>query len=200
VTDTVLWYATRGAGIVSLVLFTVVVALGVLSAIRWQTRAWPRFMTAGLHRNLALLSVVFLVIHIVTAVVDPFTALGPLTALVPFSSPYRRLWLGLGVVAFDLLLAIVVTSLIRVRLGQRIWRAVHWLAYAAWPVALLHGIGTGSDAAALWMRAIDAGCVMVVVGAAIWRLSVERAALQPPPAAPAWLGSSQPRIDPRLEP
>jgi sulfoxide reductase heme-binding subunit YedZ len=200
VTDTVLWYATRGAGIVSLILFTVVVALGVLSAIRWQTRAWPRFMTAGLHRNLALLSVVFLVIHIVTAVVDPFTSLGPLAALVPFSSPYRRLWLGLGVVALDLLLAIVATSLIRARLGHRTWRAIHWLAYAAWPVALLHGLGTGSDSAALWMRVVDAGCVMVVVGAAIWRLSIEREALQRPPAAPAWLGSPRPRSDPRLEP
>lgn len=190
--DTVLWYATRGAGIVSLLLFTAVVALGVLTAIRWQTRSWPRFLTAGLHRNLALLSVAFLVVHIVTAVVDPYTSLGPLAALVPFSSAYRRLWLGLGVVALDLLLALVATSLIRARLGHRTWRAIHWLAYAAWPIALLHGLGTGSDTAALWMRVLDAVCVAVVVGAAAWRLTIDRAALRRPPAAPAWLGSPGP--------
>ncbi|HEX8940572.1 MAG TPA: ferric reductase-like transmembrane domain-containing protein [Candidatus Limnocylindrales bacterium] len=188
--DTVLWYATRGAGIVSLLLFTAVVVLGILQTLRWQTASWPRFLTAGLHRNLALLSVAFLAVHIVTAVVDPYTALGPLAALVPFSSPYRRLWLGLGVVAFDLLLALVLTSLVRVRLGHRAWRAVHWLAYAAWPVALLHGAGTGSDTGALWMRLLDATCVVLVVGATTMRLTFERQALDRPPAAPAWVGST----------
>src|SRR6266480_5771930 len=96
--DTILWYATRGAGVVSLILLTGVVVLGIVSAMRWQTAAWPRFLTTGLHRNLALATLVFLAIHIVTAVVDPFTALGWQAAVIPFSSSYRRLWLGLGVV------------------------------------------------------------------------------------------------------
>ncbi len=188
-TDTVLWYATRGAGIVSLLLLTGVVTLGVLAATRWQIPRWPRFLTAGLHRNLALLSVVFLAVHVVTAVVDPYTSLGALAALVPFSSPYRRLWLGLGAVAFDLLLALVVTSLLRARVGQRAWRAVHWLAYAAWPVALAHGVGTGSDSGALWMRLLDLGCLAIVIGAVALRVSIQRPALVRPPAARAWLGS-----------
>lgn len=186
---TVLWYATRGAGVVSLLLFTAVVVLGILTSLRWRTRSWPTFLTAGLHRNLALLSVVFLAIHIVTAVVDPFTALGTL-ALIPFGSPYRRFWLGLGAVAFDLLLAIVVTSLIRARMGQRLWKSIHWLAYAAWPIALVHGIGTGSDTSTMWMRAIDAASVMVVAGAVTLRVLVGGSALERPDPAPAWLGSS----------
>src|SRR6202165_2506256 len=118
VTDTVLWYTTRGAGAVSLVLLSAVVVLGVLSSLRFQSPSWPRFLTTGLHRNVALMTVVFLALHIVTAVVDPFTHLGWLPALIPFSSYYRTLWLGLGTIAFELLLAIVATSLIRGFIGH----------------------------------------------------------------------------------
>jgi NADH:ubiquinone oxidoreductase subunit F (NADH-binding) len=165
-----LWYSTRGAGVVSLVLFTLVVVLGILTASRWQTRNWPRFVTAGLHRSLALSSLIFLVIHIVTAVVDPFTNLGWSAAFIPFSSAYRPIALGLGSVALYLLIALIATSLVRDRIGIRTWRAVHWAAYAFWPVALVHGIGTGSDAAAVWMRAINGACISAVAAAAAWRL------------------------------
>ena len=79
----ILWFATRGAGIVALLLFTGVVLLGVLGAGRWQRPGWPRALTSGLHRNVALLSLVFLGLHIATAILDPFTALGPIAALVP---------------------------------------------------------------------------------------------------------------------
>src|SRR5436305_4880394 len=143
--NSVLWYATRGAGAVSMILLTGVVVLGVLSTLRVQSDGWPRFLTTGLHRNLALMTLVFLALHIVTAVVDPFTNLGWTAALVPFASYYRTFWLGLGVIAFDLLLAIVLTSLVRGVLGHRAWRAIHWLTYAAWPVGLVHGLGTGTD-------------------------------------------------------
>src|ERR1700687_657989 len=130
-TDTLLWYTTRGAGAGSLVLLSAVVVLGVLSSLRFQSESWPRFLTTGLHRNVALMTVVFLGLHIITAVVDPFTHLGWLAAVVPFSPYYRTLWLGLGTVAFDLLLAIVVTSLLRGYIGHAAWRAIHWLGYGS---------------------------------------------------------------------
>jgi methionine sulfoxide reductase heme-binding subunit len=174
VTESVLWFATRGAGIVSLIMLTGVVCLGVLTSVRWQAESWPRFLTAQLHRNLSLLAIVFLALHIATAVVDPYTSLGWVTAVIPFSSPYRRLWLGLGVIAFDLLLAMIVTSLLRSRIGVRAWRAVHWAAYLAWPVALVHGYGTGSDVSAPWMLAIDALCLAAAIGAVSWRLVAGR--------------------------
>ncbi len=155
----ILWFATRGAGIVSLLLLTGVMYLGILVTLRWQSAAWPRFATTAFHRNLALLSVAFLAIHVVTAVLDPFVNLGVLAALVPFASGYRPVWVALGVVALDIDLALLVTSLYRNRIGPKAWRAIHWLAYAAWPIAFLHGIGTGTDAAAPWMLAIDAGCL-----------------------------------------
>jgi sulfoxide reductase heme-binding subunit YedZ len=173
-TDQILWLAARGAGIVSLLLFTAVVCLGVLTVVRWQSPSWPRFLSVGLHRNLALMSVVFLALHIVSAIVDPYTSLGLVAAAIPFASSYRPLWVGLGVIAFDLLLALVVSSLLRARLGQRAWRAIHWLAYAAWPFALAHGFGAGSDGSAAWMLAIQAACLAAVGGAVAWRVIAGR--------------------------
>ena len=169
--DSILWYAARGAGIVSLVLLTGVLVLGIVSAMRWQSASWPRFLTTGFHRNLALTTLVFLAIHIGTAVLDPFTALGWNAALIPFSSSYRRIWLGLGVVALYLMLAIIVTSLLRPRFGYRAWRAIHWLTYAMWPLALIHTIGTGTDPRFAWMLAVEVVCVGGVLAAIAWRWS-----------------------------
>jgi len=171
VSNTVLWYATRGAGAVTLILLTTVVILGILSTLRVQSTAWPAFLTTGLHRNLALMTMVFLALHIVTAVVDPFTNLGWAAAVIPFSSYYRTFWLGLGAIAFELLLAIVATSLVRGALGHGAWRAIHWLTYAAWPVAVLHGVGTGSDTWSAWMLAITAACIASVGVAVVLRLT-----------------------------
>jgi methionine sulfoxide reductase heme-binding subunit len=169
VNNTVLWYTTRGAGAVSLVLLSAVVVLGILSVLRVQSTGWPRFLTVGLHRNLALMTLVFLTLHIVTAVVDPFTHLGWLAAVVPFSSYYRTFWLGLGTIAFELLLAIVLTSLVRGFIGQAAWRLVHWLTYAAWPFAVLHGVGTGTDASSAWLFTLQAFCVIAVLAAIGYR-------------------------------
>jgi sulfoxide reductase heme-binding subunit YedZ len=165
-----LWYTTRGAGAVSLVLLSVVVVLGLLARVRFETRGWPRFLSAAVHRDLALMTLVFLLLHIVTAVVDPFTHLGLVAALVPFGSYYRTFWLGLGTIAFELLIAIIATSLLRKHIGARVWRSIHWLAYASWPVAVVHGIGTGTDGTARWMLTIDAVCVAAVGAALMWRL------------------------------
>jgi sulfoxide reductase heme-binding subunit YedZ len=170
--DQILWFATRGAGVVSLILLTMVTCLGLLTVVRWQSPSWPRFLTAGLHRNLALLSLAFLGTHIATAILDPFTALGIVAAAIPFASSYRPIWVGLGVIALDLILALIATSLIRERLGQRAWRAIHWASYAAWPLALVHGLGSGSDAFAPWLLAIQAICLAMVGGALLWRLAV----------------------------
>ena len=172
--DQVLWFTTRGAGSVALLMLTGVVVLGVLSVHRWQTATWPRFLTAGLHRNLALTSLVFLGIHIVTAIVDPFTSLGLAAAVIPFASSYRPLWVGVGVIALDLLVTLIVTSLVRARLGYRSWRAVHWLAYGAWPLALSHGLGSGSDATAPWMVALDITCISAVAVAVLARVLLVR--------------------------
>jgi predicted ferric reductase len=154
-----LWYATRATGVMALVLLTATVVLGVAGTARFATPRWPRVITARLHRNLSLLAVAFVATHVLTTELDPYAPVGWVSAIVPFASPYRTFWLGLGTVAFDMLLAVVVTSLLRARLGYRAWRAVHWLGYACWPVALWHGLGTGTDSRLSWLLAGDAACV-----------------------------------------
>ena len=165
-----LWYTTRGAGAVSLILLTGVVVLGVLSKMRVHSAGWPAFLTTGLHRNVSLLALVFLALHIVTAVVDPFTHLGWLAAVVPFSSYYRTIWLGLGTIAFELFAAIVITSLLRRVIGNPVWRAIHWLAYVSWPVAVIHSCGTGTDALSAWFLFLASACVGTVAVAAGYRV------------------------------
>ncbi len=165
----ILWYVTRASGAVSLVLLSIVTALGLLTAARAGSARWPRFLTAALHRDLALTALGFLALHIVTAVVDPYTHLGLVAVAVPFGSYYRTFWLGLGTIAFELMLAVVATSLLRHRIGVRAWRAVHWASYAMWPIALVHGIGTGTDSFSRVMLAVTAACAVTVLVAAVWR-------------------------------
>ena len=165
-----LWYVTRGLGAVTLILLTLSVVLGILDSQRFNVRPHlPRFVVDGLHRNVSLLVLVVLALHIFTSVLDTFAPINLIDAVVPFVSRYRPLWLGLGAIALDLLVAITITSLIRARLGFRAWRAVHWLAYASWPVALVHGLGTGSDAKQGWMLILTAVCVVAVLLAIVWR-------------------------------
>jgi predicted ferric reductase len=172
-TDTpALWYLSRGSGVVVLALLTVTVVLGITTSARWATAHWPRFVVVGLHRNLSLLAVVFLGLHITTTVVDGYVPIRWLDVVVPFVSAYKPLWLGLGAIAFDLLAAVLVTSLLRSRLSQPVWRAVHWLAYGCWPVAVVHGLGIGSDSRQLWLLLIDSLAVVAVVAAGWWRLQI----------------------------
>jgi hypothetical protein len=170
-----LWFATRGFGVVSLILLTTIVVLGVAGATRWRSVRWPRFVVAGLHRNLTLLALVFIALHVVTTVLDSYAPISLVNAVVPFTSSYRPIWLGLGAIAFDLLLALTVTSLLRVRIGYARWRALHWLAYASWPIALVHGLGTGTDARVGWMQVVAVACIASVVGSVLWRVASDRA-------------------------
>lgn len=165
-----LWYATRATGLVTLLLLTASVLCGVLTAGRFTSDRWPRFLTIGLHRNLSLLVLVFLGLHVATNLVDTFVSIPVAAAFVPFASPYKTGWVALGAVGLDLLAALTVTSLLRNRIGYRAWRRLHWLAYACWPVALLHGLGAGTDRTTVWVFVLTMACVIAVVGVATWRV------------------------------
>jgi sulfoxide reductase heme-binding subunit YedZ len=169
-TDT-LWYLGRGSGVVTLVLFTVSVILGI-GARSGRPAPWlPRFAVTTLHRNTGLLATVFLVLHVVLLLFDPYAQLDVVDTVFPFLAGYAPLWVGLGTLALDLLLALVFTSLLRHRLGHRTWRAIHWSAYAAWPVALVHALGAGTDGGTVWFLFLAGVCAVAVAGALSWRLS-----------------------------
>ncbi len=164
-----LWYLSRGTGVLSLVMLTLVIVLGVLTRGGRPLPGLPRFAVAGLHRNLSLLSVAFLAVHISTAVVDPYVTLRWLDALVPFVSSYKPLLVGLGALSLDLMLAMVVTSVFRQRIGHRLWQVVHLAVYAAWPVALVHSFALGPDLSSGYQRALAVACVFVSAAALVWR-------------------------------
>jgi DMSO/TMAO reductase YedYZ heme-binding membrane subunit len=168
---TVFWYASRTTGVVALLLLTAVLVLGLVVTRQGRTPGLPRFAVTSLHRNLSLLAVAFIAVHVLTAVLDTYVSIPLVSALIPFTSGYERFWLGLGAVSLDLMLAMIATSLIRGRLNRHLWRAVHLLAYLSWPVALVHGIGAGKDLQRGWLLGLAVGCVLVVVAAVAWRLA-----------------------------
>ncbi len=149
-TSTTVWYTMRASGIVALVLLTVTVVLGILTAGRYRTPSWPAFAQADLHKRISLVALVFLGLHVASAVIDTYVPVGLAALVVPFASGYRPAWVALGTVAFDLLAAVAISSGLRRHIRVRTWRAIHWLAYGAWPLAMVHSLGVGADASQRW--------------------------------------------------
>ncbi|TFB46287.1 ferric reductase-like transmembrane domain-containing protein [Cryobacterium tagatosivorans] len=166
-----LWALGRGTGVVALALFTVSVLLGILTRSGRPLLGLPRFSVALVHRNVSILATVFIAIHLLTLLGDSFAQLRVIDFFVPFLGAVKPVWLGLGTVAVDLLVAVMVTSLLRRYVGRRVFRAVHWLTYAMWPFALAHSIGNGTDASQSWFIAFAAACSAAVIAAVGWRLT-----------------------------
>ncbi|GAA1848889.1 ferric reductase-like transmembrane domain-containing protein [Pseudonocardia ailaonensis] len=166
-----LWYAGRGSGLISLVLLSLVVVLGIATRSGRPLPGLSPYVVTAVHRSAGLLSVVFLLVHVVTLLFDPYAQLDLIALVVPFTAASSPFWYGLGALALDLLAAVTVTSLLRTRLGPRTWRGVHYLAYACWPIAVLHGVGSGSDTTTAWSLTVLGICVAGVLGAVGWRLS-----------------------------
>lgn len=159
-----LWYTTRSTGIVAFVLLTLTFAFGLAATKRtFASRFWPRFATQEMHRNLSLLALGFLLVHIITTLADSFVHVGWWSWIVPGAAHYRTFWVALGTIAFDLIAVIIVTSLLRQRMNARLWRTIHFSAYAAWPLAFLHFLKTGTDAAhGRWGLYLDVVCLLLI--------------------------------------
>jgi sulfoxide reductase heme-binding subunit YedZ len=173
-TSPAVWYLNRATGIVSLVLMTLTIVLGVLVRRQQRLPGLPRFGVLALHRNVSLISASLLVVHIVTAVVDSYVSVPWISVVLPFTSNWRPGAVGLGALAVDLMLLVIGTSLVRSRIPLRLWRGIHWTSYALWPLAFLHGITAGTDLASGWPLVVALACAGVV-GAS---------------AAAAWIGRS----------
>ena len=168
--STALWYATRSSGLMALVLLTITMVLGLTTTTRTRARNWPGFAQQEMHRRISILAVVFLGIHVLTSVLDPYVNISWVSIVVPFTSHYSSFWVGVGAVALDLMLAVFVTSLLRSRMRPGTWRAVHWLAYLSWPIALAHTYGMGTDSREGWVIALGVTCTIAVAAALAWRV------------------------------
>jgi len=168
--STTLWYVTRASGLMAMILLTLTMVLGMTTTTRARARHWPGFAQQELHRRISMIAVVFLAIHVLTSVLDTYVNISWAAVVIPFASTYGRLWVGVGAIALDLMIAVFVTSLLRARMRPGTWRAIHWLAYLSWPVALAHTFGMGTDAGEGWVIALGAGCVLAVAVALAWRI------------------------------
>ena len=166
-----LWALGRGTGVVALVMFTVTIVLGILGRSGRSVAGLGRFGVNEVHRTAALTGTTLVGVHVVSLFLDPFAQLRMVDTVWPFLGAYRPFWLGLGTLAVDLLAVVIVVSLLRERVGPRVFRAVHWATYALWPVAMAHAIGNGTDRASVWMLGLAAACTAAVVAAVAWRLS-----------------------------
>jgi methionine sulfoxide reductase heme-binding subunit len=171
VSSTAFWYATRATGLMALVLLTVTMVLGITTTTRARARRWPGFAQQELHRRLSMLATVFVALHVLTSALDTYVHIGWAAIVVPFTSGYDSFWVGIGAVSLDLMAAVFVTSLLRSRLRPGTWRAVHWLAYLCWPVALAHTFGMGTDAGEFWVVVLGALSVAAVLAALVWRVA-----------------------------
>lgn len=168
--STYLWYATRASGIVALILLTLTMVLGLVTTSRPRARHWPGFAQQEIHRRISIIAVVFLAIHVLTSILDTYVHIGWFAIVVPFTSPYSRFWVGLGTIALDLMVAVFVSSLLRSCLRPGTWRAIHWLAYASWPIALMHTFGMGTDSREHWVVVLGALCGLSVGLSLAWRV------------------------------
>jgi methionine sulfoxide reductase heme-binding subunit len=169
--STALWYASRATGVVSLLLLSLVVLLGMLVNRQGRLPGLPSFAVTGLHRSLSLMSVLFVAVHVATAIIDPYVSIRLAAVVIPFVSAYEPFWLGLGAVALDLVAVLILTSLVRAYMSRRLWRGIHWLAYAAWPVAFAHSIGSSPDLRSGGLLLVAVGSALAVVAADLWRVA-----------------------------
>jgi methionine sulfoxide reductase heme-binding subunit len=166
-----MWDLGRGTGVVALTVFTLALVLGILARSGRDLPGLGRFEISDLHRAAALTGVGLIVVHVSSMLLDPFAQLKLVDVVLPFLAAYRPLWLGLGTLAFDVLVVVTVVSLLRQRVGPKVFRSVHWATYALWPLALFHSLGSGTNATTSWFRGLAAVCVVAVVGAVWWRIS-----------------------------
>ncbi|HEV7657516.1 MAG TPA: ferric reductase-like transmembrane domain-containing protein [Mycobacteriales bacterium] len=164
------WFLTRASGVVALALLTLSMALGIGASTRLSSARWPRFVTQGLHRNISLYVLVLLALHVVAAILDDFVRITVQESFIPFIGSYRPVYMGLGTLSSDLIIAMIVTSLMRQRIGYEAWRAVHWTAYMCWPLGIVHALGTGSDTRKAWSVWFTIACVVLVLLAFAWRI------------------------------
>lgn len=169
-----LWFLNRGTGAAVLILLTLTIALGILTGRPMRSRWIPGFVTRQLHRNIAVISLVLVGLHAISAVIDTYVDITWWQAFSPVGGTYRPFWLGLGSLAFDVMLVLALSSAVRTRLTPKVWRAVHLSGYVTWPVAVAHSYGIGTDAGDAWARWLVVGCLLSIVLAGLARVWSER--------------------------
>jgi sulfoxide reductase heme-binding subunit YedZ len=165
------WYTARAAGITAYVLLSGVVLVGLTMGAKKTFPSWPRFAVEDVHRFGGLLVGTFVSIHVVAIALDAWLPFSLGSLIVPLTSSYRPLWVGLGIAAAELLLAIAVTNHYRRRLRYTTWRRIHYLNLGVWWAATLHGLGSGTDRSSLWLLGLYGVAAASVSAGIVWRVT-----------------------------
>ena len=179
----VAWYSVRAGGIVAYVLLTAVVLLGLQMSSKRKLERWPRIAIEDVHRFASFAAGAFVVIHIVAIAIDSYLPFSLTSLVVPFISRDRPAWVGLGIVAAELMLAVAIANRLRGRvLSYNTWRKTHYATFAVWTGATVHGLASGTDRSAPWLIALMVVSAGLVAGMTAARL---RAPYAVPPVAGA---------------
>jgi sulfoxide reductase heme-binding subunit YedZ len=168
------WYAARASGVAAYVVLSIVVSLGLTLGGKAQSRRWPRFSVEEIHRFGGLLVGSLIGVHVLAIAADSFLPFSLTQLLVPFTSTYRPLWTGLGIAAAELLVALAITNHYRRRMPYRFWRKAHYLNFAVWGFASLHGLMSGTDRGAPWLAILYGVSVATVLMLLLWRFGGRR--------------------------
>ena len=170
-TSPVAWYAARAGGVVAFLLLTAVVLLGLQMSSRRRIERWPRIALEDVHRFAAFAAGSFVVIHIVAIAIDAYLPFSLKSMVVPFISRYRPAWVGIGIVAAELMLAVAIANRLRGRvLSYATWRKTHYATFAVWGGATIHGLASGTDRSSFWLIAIEVAAAAAVIGMTTWRV------------------------------
>ena len=178
---TTLWYTARAGGLLGFALLTASVVLGLALSGRARLGHWPRFAVEDVHRFAGLLAGTFVGIHVLTLLLDTYVPFSLSQILVPGTASYRPLPTALGIVAVELLAALAVANYYRKRLPYRFWRRTHYLNFAVWTLALVHGITSGTDSGTAWAVTLYAVAAGSVAGLTAWRVLGGSAVAAPAP-------------------
>jgi methionine sulfoxide reductase heme-binding subunit len=164
------WYAARAGGMLAFVLLTASVVAGLLLSARDRLPRWPRFALEDVHRFLGLLAGSFIVLHGAALLLDGYLPFSLWSLLIPGIAPYRPLAVALGIVGAELLAALAIANRYRNELSHEFWRRTHYLNFAVWTLALVHGIASGTDSTTLWGLTLYVVSASLVVGLTVRRV------------------------------
>lgn len=169
------WYLSRASGLVAFGLIWLSMVWGVLITNR-MARLWPGVATAGdLHQHVSLLGLGFALFHGLILLGDRFAGYSLFQILVPFTaSVYRPFWVGLGQVSFYALALVALSFYVRRTLGTRTWRKIHFLSFAVYALALLHGVVSGSETSIPGIRAFYWGSGAILLFLTVYRILLAR--------------------------
>lgn len=181
--NTVLWVIGRSTGMVALLLLSASAAMGLALSMKASSPRFPRWLTTELHRYVTVLGVVVTAVHLVTLWLDSEAGISLLSLVVPFISDFSPLGIGLGVLAFEIMLIVWFTTRIRDRMGYRTWQIIHRAASAGWALMIVHGLIVGTDTGRWWAVAAYTLCAALVVGLLVPRMILGRSASAAPARA-----------------